>query len=175
METPATRDPGDLAIQPVDDDGDLTRLHPNYRTALRIRATLAAIPLAIAGFVADTALAEVNPLPYGVLVGMAVFVALVLVIRLPARRYGARGYQLSGDRLRVVKGILWRADTVVPFSRVQHIDVDQGPLDRALGIATLTVHTAGNHNASVALPGLGLDHANDMRETIRSHIRRESM
>jgi uncharacterized protein len=166
---------GDPTVQAVDDESPLTRLHPNYRTALRIRATIAAIPLAVAGFVADQALLQINPLPFGVLVGFTVFAALVLVIRLPARRYGARGFQLSNDRLRVVRGILWRADTVVPFGRVQHIDVNQGPLDRALGIATLTVHTAGNHNASVSLPGLGLDFANEMRETIRSHIRRESM
>lgn len=169
------REPVEPTVQPVDDDGKLTELHPNYRTALRIRTTLAVIPLIIAGFVAETVLAEVNPFPYGTIIGAVVFAALVLVIRLPARRYVARGFQLSEDRLRVVRGILWRSDTVVPFGRVQHIDVDQGPLDRALGIATLTVHTAGNHNASVRLPGLGLETANQMRETIRSHIRRESV
>lgn len=175
METADHPQPGNPIVSAVDDDGPLTRLHPNYRTALRIRTTLAAIPLTIAAFAAELALAPVNPLPFGVLVGIVVFVALVLVIRLPARRYGARGFQLSDDRLRVVRGILWRADTVVPFGRVQHIDVNQGPLDRALGIATLTLHTAGNHNASVPLPGLGLEFANATRETIRSHIRRESV
>jgi uncharacterized protein len=64
---------------------------------------------------------------------------------------------------------------VVPFGRVQHIDVHQGPIDRFFGIATLTLHTAGSHNASVNLPGLGADLARTMREDIRSHIKRDSL
>ena len=101
-------------------------------------------------------------------------IALALIIRVPARRYGSRGYQISADRLRVVRGLLFRSDTVVPFGRVQHIDVNQGPLDRFFGLATLTLHTAGNHNASVSLPGLGEELAREMREDIRAHIRRET-
>lgn len=161
----------------VDDDGELTRLHPNYKTALRIRATLTSIPFLIGALVLEGALASnaANPLPYGVIIGLVVFLAIIFIIRVPSRRWSARGYQISNDRLRVVRGILWRSDTVVPFGRVQHIDVDQGPLERALGIATLTLHTAGNHNASVQLPGLALELANDMREVIRAHIKRESM
>ncbi|WP_152433172.1 PH domain-containing protein [Erythrobacter sp. THAF29] len=161
----------------VDDDGELTRLHPNYKTTLRIGAALTALPFLIGALILEGALAanDANPMPYGVIIGVVVFLALIFIIRVPSRRWAARGYQISDDRLRVVRGILWRSDTVVPFGRVQHIDVDQGPLDRAFDIATLTLHTAGSHNASVHLPGLGLQLANDMREEIRAHIKRESM
>ena len=91
------------------------------------------------------------------------------------RRYLARGYDLATDRLRVVRGLMFHSDTVVPFGRVQHIDVDQGPIERYYGIATLTLHTAGSHNSSVALPGIGHDDALAMRETIRAAIKRDSM
>lgn len=160
---------------PVDDDGELTRLHPNYAHALRLRTVLTAIPFLIGALVAEAVLRETALLPTGALAGTVLVIALALVIRVPTSRYNARGYQISADRLRVVRGLLWRSDTVVPFGRVQHIDVDQGPLDRFFGIATLTLHTAGNHNASVALPGLGEELAREMRETIRAHIRRESV
>ena len=96
-------------------------------------------------------------------------------MRAPLRRYHARGYQMGGDRLRVVRGLIFRSDTVVPFGRVQHIDVHQGPVERGYGLATLVLHTAGNHNASVALPGLGRDDALAMREEIRAHVKRETM
>ncbi len=69
--------------------------------------------------------------------GPVLLIAIALIIRIPSRRYSARGYQISADRLRVVRGLLFRYDTVVPFSRVQHIDVNQGPLERFFGIATL--------------------------------------
>lgn len=160
---------------PVDDDGELTRLHPNYVHVLRLRTTLGAIPFLIAALVFEFWLADQNVVPSGVIAGPVLAIAVLLVMRIPSRRFNARGYQISADRMRVVRGLLWRSDTVVPFGRVQHIDVDQGPLERFFGIATLTLHTAGNHNASVALPGLGEALARDMRESIRAHIRRDSM
>ena len=161
--------------QPLDDGDVLTRLHPNYTHALRVRATLTAIPFLIGALVLETALRDKGFAPGGIIAGPVLLIALALIIRIPARRYSARGYQISADRLRVVRGLLFRSDTVVPFGRVQHIDVHQGPLDRFFGIATLTLHTAGNHNASVALPGLGEELAREMREEIRAYIRRETL
>ena len=161
------------------EDEALTKLDPNYKTALRISAALTAIPFVIGSVVLESVLAEAGqgawPLPFGVIIGLVVFLALALIIRLPGRRWQARGYNMSADRLRVVRGILWRSDTVVPFGRVQHIDVDQGPIERGLKIATLTLHTAGNHNASVTLPGLNHELAREMREEIRQKIKRDSL
>ncbi len=82
---------------------------------------------------------------------------------------------MAAQRLRVVRGLWWRSDSMVPFGRVQHIDVDRGPLERYYGLATLTVHTAGTHGASVHLPGLLHDDALAMRDTIRAHIKRETV
>jgi hypothetical protein len=163
--------PGDFA----DPDGALTKVHPNYRTVLRLGVVLAMIPVLIAALVAEAVNAEEQFIPTGIIAGVATLFALVMVIRFPSRRYGARGYNMGADRLRVVRGIWWHSDTIVPFGRVQHIDVDQGPVERAFGIATMTLHTAGNHNASVNLPGLEQELAKELREEIRAHIKRESL
>lgn len=163
------------AEQPLDQDDALTKLHPNYAHVLRVQAALMSIPFLIGSLVLEGVMRDSALLPPGVIAGPVLLIAAALIIRIPSRRYSARGYQISADRLRVVRGLLFRYDTVVPFSRVQHIDVNQGPLERFFGIATLTLHTAGNHNASVALPGLGEPLAREMRETIRAHIRRDSL
>jgi hypothetical protein len=163
-----------VAVVPADEEAALTKLHPNYSHALRVRATLTAIPFLVGALVLESAFRGEGLFPSGVIAGPVLLIALALIIRVPITRYNARGYQMSADRLRVVRGLLFRSDTVVPFGRVQHIDVHQGPLERFFGIATLTVHTAGNHNASVALPGLGEELAREMREDIRAHIRRET-
>jgi hypothetical protein len=63
----------------------------------------------------------------------------------------------------------------VPFGRVQHIDVEKGPVERYYGLATLVLHTAGTHNASVSLPGLAEEDALAMREAIRAKIRRDTL
>lgn len=176
----ASAPPATHAQTPVaHDDEALTKVDPAYKTALRISVALTAIPVAIGAGVLETVLAGAGqggwPIPFGVIIGLVVFLALAVIIRLPGRRWHARGYNMGADRLRVVRGILFRSDTVVPFGRVQHIDVDQGPIERALDIATMTLHTAGNHNASVKLPGLKHETARAMRETIRQRIRQDSL
>jgi len=159
----------------VDDDGELTKLHPNYKLAMRVGAIFAALFLMVVAFIVEEALRDNLDIPTGTIILPALLFSLFLVIRIPAARFNARGYQISRDRLRVVRGIMWHSDTVVPFGRVQHIDVDQGPVERALNLATMTLHTAGSHNASVSLPGLGHELAVEMREAIRAHIKRETM
>jgi len=163
-------EPKDIAAADADDQA-LTRLHPNHLSALRVEATLVSIPFLIGALVLESAAV----LPPAFIIVPVTLIALALILRLPLRRHHARGYVMSDDRLRVVRGLLFRHDTVVPFGRVQHIDVSQGPIERFFGLATLTVHTAGTHNASVSLPGLGEPLARDMREDIRSHIKRETI
>ena len=153
-------------------DGDeLTPLHPNYVKVVRIGTLLFVLPFVVVALVLEFA----DQLPRGAFLAPVLLLALYLIVRTPLRRYQARGYQIGVDRLRVVRGLIFRSDTVVPFGRVQHIDVHQGPIERGYGLATLVLHTAGNHNASVALPGLGRDDALAMREEIRAHVKRETM
>jgi len=149
----------------------LTQLDPGYTTVMRIEGLLITVPFIIAA----GALSIANVLPAWAPGIPVLLLAIILVIVLPIKRYRSRGYHMAGDRLRVVKGVLFHADTVVPFSRVQHLDVEQGPLERAFGIARLILHTAGTHNASVTLPGLAHADATAMREDIRQHVKRESL
>ncbi len=172
---PAPTPFGSSILGEVDDESELTKLHPNYKFLMRFGAIIWGLILVVAAIVADEVLSSEFGWPFGLITGPVLLLALFLIIRIPNSRYNARGYQISRDRLRVVRGILWHSDTVVPFGRVQHIDVDQGPIERAMGIATMTLHTAGSHNASVQLPGLGHELAVTMREEIRAHIKRETM
>jgi len=157
---------------PDPDEDALTKLDPAYAKALRLTAIITAIPFLIGALILE--LAGALPLR-GIVIVPIVLLLAFLIIRVPLRRYHARGYDHAADRLRVVRGILFRSDTVVPFGRVQHIDVDQGPIERFYDIATLTLHTAGNHNSSVNLPGLKHATALEMRETIRAAIKRDTM
>ena len=153
---------------PVADEG-LTPLDPGYVTMMRAQAALLALPFVVGALVGEVA----GELFSGAFLVPVVLVALVLALMVPLRRYNARGYDMGEDRLRVVRGLLFHRDTVVPFGRVQHLDVEQGPLERAFGIARLVLHTAGTHNASVVLPGLAHARAVEMREAIRQHVKRE--
>ncbi len=149
----------------------LTQVHRDYVKVVRIKLSLLLVPVMIVALVIETA---GLPLP-GMLAVPVVLLAGIVLVAMPWRRYGARGYDMGADRLRIARGILFRTDTVVPFGRVQHLDVTQGPIERRYGLATLTLYTAGTHNDSVSLPGLPHAQAVAMREAIRAHVRRETM
>jgi uncharacterized protein len=63
-------------------------------------------------------------------------------------------YCLKEDCIIIRKGVFWKMETVVPKSRIQHIDVSQGPLQRSYAISDLIIHTAGTRFALVPLGGL---------------------
>src|SRR5690606_7128475 len=128
----------------------LTALHPNHTKVLRIAMLLSFTPFLAGSLVLESA----QLLPPGAIAGSIWLVVAWLIMVLPWRRYQACGYRMGPDRLQIVRGLLFRKDTIVPFGRVQHIDVAKGPVERYFGLATLTLHTAGTHNASVSLPGL---------------------
>ena len=74
--------------------------------------------------------------------------------RWPAIAYRHAAYTVFDDGLEIKLGVWWRAVINVPRSRVQHIDVSQGPLERQYQLGTLVVYTAGTDHAQVNLHGL---------------------
>ena len=169
-EIPAQAPPSFVA-QTDENDDTLTPLHPDHLKVLRIGALILLIPFLIAATVFEV----IGFAPTGVFIAPILIISILILWRMPLRRYHAKGYAISADRLRVVRGLWFRSDTVVPFGRVQHIDVHQGPIERYYKLATLVLHTAGTHNSSVSLPGLLHEDALAMRETIRAHIKQDTM
>src|SRR3546814_18276177 len=62
------------------------------------------------------------------------------------------------------------SDTRVPGSRVQHLDIRRGPLERHFRLATLVIHTAGTRHSEVSLSGLDAGDA----ERLRDHLARQT-
>ena len=148
---------------------ELTALDPAFVTTSRILSALSLLPFVIGAGVLE--IARVLP-PGSFLVPILLLYGFIAFV-VPARKYRHWGFDMGTDRIRIVRGYMFYHDTIVPFGRIQHIDVDQGPIDRRYGLATLTVHTAGNHNSKVALPGLSHADALAMREAIRAAIRQD--
>lgn len=152
----------------------LTPLETGQRTLMHLRALVPAALLA-AGGVALGVMAQARlglpawpiPLAIGLVAIWAVAVA-------PRRRWAAWGWAVEGDEMHVAHGVWTQVHTVVPLTRVQHIDVAQGPFERMFGVARLVLHTAGTAHAIVTLPGISRPDAERLRDTIRGQIRAES-
>ncbi len=89
---------------------------------------------------------------------------LWLLMRLPYWNYKHTSYRVSPIGIEIRKGIIWKRIISVPRSRIQHTDVEQGPLMRRYGLAKLTVHTAGTEQASVNLSGVAHETALQIRD-----------
>lgn len=148
-------------------------LSPSQKKVLRVRGAILALILVAAAVIADFFLPRPVTMPVGLLIAAALLIGTLLVLVLPERRYRAWSYQVTDDELHVQNGIWLKTLTMVPFGRVQHIDVSQGPIERRYGVGTLTLHTAGTRASAVVLPGLEMADAERMRDEIRQHIRQD--
>jgi membrane protein YdbS with pleckstrin-like domain len=74
-------------------------------------------------------------------------------------------YAEREDELLVSHGILFRELVVVPYGRMQFVDVAAGPLERAFGIATVELHTA-TPATDAKIPGLHPDEASRLRDRL---------
>jgi membrane protein YdbS with pleckstrin-like domain len=87
--------------------------------------------------------------------------ALVLV----ERGFRAWGYAEREDDLLVRRGVLVRRTSVVPYGRMQFVDVVAGPWDRRWGIARVVLHTAAAAT-DAAIPGLRTEEAARLRDRL---------
>jgi membrane protein YdbS with pleckstrin-like domain len=66
----------------------------------------------------------------------------------------------------VRRGIVWHKEILVPRSRVQHLDLERGPIERHFGLATLVVHTAGTRMHALRQSGFLDDDAVALRDAL---------
>ena len=151
------------------DELQLFPVEPGYKNVLRVRMAIAGLILAGLALFADRLL--LAPAGWGgILIGIAILKASLLVVVVPERIYRRLRYGFGERLLQVVRGWLFHTDTVVPLVRVQHLDVVRGPFDKLFGTASLVVHTSGTHNSIVTVPGLAPGRAAEMRDIIREHV-----
>ncbi len=151
-------------------DPPLLAVEPSYRHVLRARIAITWLPLAIGAIVADNMLFYETPW-YGLASVAAPILVIFAIVIIPQRTYRRLRYRLKERMLHSVHGWMFHTDTLVPFVRVQHLDVKRSPLDKMFGTASLVVHTAGTHNSIVTVDGLSPGRAAEIRDIIREHVR----
>jgi hypothetical protein len=105
---------------------------------------------------------------------VAVVIGLVVVVGMTVatggllyRRYCAWGYAEREDDLLIRRGVMIRRLTVVPYGRMQFVDVTAGPVDRLFGLSTVQLHTAAAAT-DAKIPGLTNATAQRLRDQLAS-------
>lgn len=149
----------------------LNAIEPGQRWVMHLETLPIAVAMIAAGTGIGFALREGLGTPFWILLPIMVPLALWTGLIAPSRRYRAWGWAMADEELHVAWGIWTKIHSIVPLGRVQHLDVAQGPVERAFGVARLIVHTAGTAHSTVTLPGLRRETAEELRDAIRQHIR----
>ncbi len=74
-------------------------------------------------------------------------------------------YAERADDLLISRGVLWREETVVPYGRMQLVEVTSGPLERRFGLASVQLHTAAAAS-DAKIPGLVPAEAERLRDRL---------
>jgi membrane protein YdbS with pleckstrin-like domain len=80
-------------------------------------------------------------------------------------RYRAWGYQEQHEDLRVTRGVLMRRLSVVPYGRMQFVEVTAGPFERMFKLSTVKLHTAAAAS-DARIPGLERPEAARLRDRL---------
>ena len=151
-------------------DARFERLSPNARRGMRVSALVGSLLVlmvsAVPLFLLSVARGEMAVATWLSLEAALAVLLLSSAWLLAGARWSATGWRLDEDGLAIRRGLLWRSETLVPRSRVQHVDLGHGPIDRLFGLATLKVHTAGTHLSSVTLAGMAQADAEALRDAL---------
>ena len=78
----------------------------------------------------------------------------------------AKYFSIREHDISFFNGLLFRRLVTQPISRIQHVEVSQGPIDRFAGLGKLQVYSAGSSMQTFAIPGLPIEVAHQLRQQL---------
>lgn len=140
---------------------DYLRPSPRLWRARQAQLAAVAVPVAVVATVVG-ALSGLAAAVAALVITVAATTTTGVVLR---RRVRSWGYAERDDDLVVARGVLVRRITVVPYGRMQFLDVTAGPVERAFGLATVQLHTAAAAS-DARIPGLAAEEAARLRDRL---------
>ena len=149
-------------------------MHPNLLKSILVKRIGFVLVLAITGSLVyyfqtkiQFSLLELSLFYAGIFL---LALALVLFAKAYFRR---KKFKIAEKNISYQEGILYQKETLVPFARIQHIEIDEGPLERFFSIATLSIYTAGDSGRDLKISGLELMKAQEIKSFISNYIKDE--
>jgi len=109
---------------------------------------------------------EISALPkflFYILLALSGFMGVLHIIVVPQIRMIYWGYELREEEVDIQFGIIVIKRSLIPMTRIQHVDTHHGPFMRLFGLATLSISTAGTKHQ---IPALKQETAESLRRRI---------
>ena len=145
-------------ILPSVQDISFVPLHKSY---LKIELTILGIIWAVIAIVALTGFyfgePELSWIPVavgGLIAVLAIFSVVVTILGFKHKGYAVRNLDIIYKQ-----GLIWKKELIIPFNRIQHAEVNQGPFERIVDLGELNIYTAGGRSSDLSIKGITKEEA----------------
>ncbi len=146
---------------PSADEVHFEPLHPDFLRMNRLVAIL--VTLVSSGISFAVPWFATGTLWKAALIGGAVFLLMAIVNLASLHAIKFKGLALREHDILFRSGWLFRKKVVLPFARIQHVELSQGPVARRYELSTLKFFTAGGAAVDLSIPGLKTAKAKEIR------------
>lgn len=162
-----------IADLPKSEEIEFTNLLPRYKLVINIQWAIFFAFLIVSLVVAYFKFDDIDFMWFG-----AAFIGwlALLLIKFSFIQLGFpnKGYAIRQKDLHYRTGYLTHKMISVPFNRIQHVEIRQGFISKALNIAVLKIYTAGNSAHDLSLKGISLEMAEDIKQVITSKVTQDA-
>ena len=149
---------------------DFIKINKKYFNVILVNFFLFLLPLLSILFVLHQYIFNDEVLKYSALIYILFFVFFGLILVYNMLSFPTRKYLVREKDISYKSGLFYKKMTTVPFSRIQHVEIDEGPISRYYKLASLSVYTAGDSSDDLVIKGLSREKALQIKEFISSKI-----
>ncbi len=156
----------DLTTLPQLDDTPMESLSPSYLKVSYLGTLIFFLILAII-LIGIRFFAEFE-IPFWVKLVAMVGWPLLFLLSLwhTYEEFQIQGFAIRERDLIYRSGVFFRSTTVIPYNRIQHAEVKQGPIERRFNLQRLEIYTAGGDGSDLYIPGLPGNQADQLKDYI---------
>lgn len=163
-----TNDPIDISLLPQFQEVELNHLSPKYWKVVCIN--MAIFTAITAPGIAMLFFFNAESITYIYVIAAAYLVLIALMFVLYRTALRRRGYAVREKDIIFRHGFIAISTTIIPFSRIQHIALDEGLFSRIYKLGQLRIFTAGGNSGSLHIPGIEIEEAKQIKELLMRQI-----
>jgi uncharacterized protein len=146
-------------------------IHPAIRNVWRFSVLITGLVMLVGFGAVEFVIRRSNEASLIPWIGPLIAIAITIYSYIMSEQnYRAWRYQLREHDLVLRYGVLWTAERCIARDRVQHIDINSGPLDRRFGLVQMTIYAAGGTGQIGTIPGLKPDEAEALRKALLERV-----
>ncbi len=148
-------------------------LEKKYLKSTKITFLISAFIIAATGIIAFYLINKIQ-IPVIIYSSIGLFILLSVIGWISVKlSFNLSGYAVREKDILFKHGWLIQKIRIVPLKRIQHVSIQSGPVDRNFGLASISIFTAGSHEADFTIKGITAQTALQLKEWISKQVNEE--